>query len=367
MSRHAFYFVVDRNYYPICEVVCQRLLKLFDADIHIFLEDARLSELPLQHLESDKVHRHLNLLSPLAPQGLPTDANWPEVVYLRIFAPHFLSEYDRIVYLDTDIMPVMSNSFIWEVPLPNGVGCVHDCAVYGNAPLAKRENDGLSPGETKKKWLESIGVNQWGYFNSGVLIIEPKIWIGTDWARALTDYVTKYRDLIAMFDQDFLNCILQGCWTELSPRYNFQYSIMNFGLEEILKPVFAHFSSRDKPWYGRHDPVVYDMEKVAFDFFSDGLVELGYDPTGFLRPQKRDFVSRLKIRLRRELSEKGIRTGKERRLLDQWSIDAGEVLKYLNDGRVEGRFADKIPVVSINQARERMRFDGKKLRSVLNH
>lgn len=363
MSSHAFFFVVDQAYFPICETISQELLRLFDADIHIFVEDTTLTELPKAHLTDPRVHHHLNRLTPFAPADLPTDAKWPVVVYLRIFAPQFLQDYDRVVYLDADIMPMRADPFLWEAPLPHGVGCVQDYAALTNAPYEKHESDNLPPAEKKKKWLRSIGVEKFEYFNSGVLVLTPELWVQKDWARDLSKYVAKYKDTIAMFDQDFLNCVLQGKWTDLSPRYNFQYSIMNFGLEKDLAPVFAHFSTGDKPWFGRHAPDIRDLEHVACDFFSKGLADLGYDALAFRRPQRRDLLSRLKIRLRRGLSEMGMMPRKERKLRHQRSEDVTEVVDYLNRARTDGRFADKILEVSVERASTGLRFDGKKLRS----
>ncbi|MDK3074953.1 glycosyltransferase [Sedimentitalea sp. JM2-8] len=363
MSRHAFYFVVDRGYFPLCETISQELLRLFDADIHIFVEDTTLTELPKVHLTDLRVHHHLNRLTPCAPSDLPTDAKWPVVVYLRIFAPQFLLDYDRVVYLDADIMPMRADPFLWEAPLPGGVGCVQDYAALDNAPTAKRGADSLSPTEKKKRWLRSIGVEQFEYFNSGVLILTPKLWVQTDWARELSNYVAKYKDTIAMFDQDFLNCYLQGKWTDFSPRYNFQYSIMNFGLEKDLVPIFAHFSTGDKPWFGRHAANIRDLDKVACDFFTKGLSDLGYEASAFRRPQRRDLFSRLKIRFRRRLSEMGMMPRKERKLRRQWAENTRVMVDYLNRARREGRFADNIPEVSVERSSTCLRFDGKTLRS----
>lgn len=365
MSRYAFYFVVDKNYYPICETISQELLKLFDADVHIFVEDATLSELPTAHLTDPRVCCHLNRLTPFAPVSLPTSSKWPIVVYLRLFAPQFLQDYDRVVYLDSDIMPMRSDKALWEVPLQQGIGCVQDCAVLHNAPFAKQEPDNLAPSEKKRKWLRTIGVEQFEYFNSGMLLLRPSLWIRTDWAQALADYVARYKDGIAMFDQDFLNCHFQGKWTDLSPRFNFQYSIMNYGLEDQLKPIFVHFSTGDKPWFGRFADNIRDLDYLGYEFFTRGLDELGYDAQAFYHPQHRDPVSRLKIRIRRELSMMGVMPPKERKLRRDWSKYAKELVDYLNTARIEGRFADEIPEVSLDKAETRLRFDGKKLRSEL--
>ncbi|AWI50652.1 glycosyltransferase family 8 protein [Actinobacillus porcitonsillarum] len=103
------------------------------------------------------------------------------------------------------------------------------------------------------------------YFNSGVLLINNKLWQEYDLFEHLIQTTKAYPKVI-YGDQDILNILLKNKWEILSNVYNYQTGVMygslpvnkNLSNEEILEkyqkqakevqPKIIHYTSKYKPW-----------------------------------------------------------------------------------------------------------------------
>lgn len=352
MSRHAFFLTVDCGYLPLGLGLGKRLADQWGCDVHVFLEDAGADA--SQGGSQGAVSVHVNRLAGLRPTGLPVTRNWPAVVYDRIFAPRFLSGYDRLIYLDADIYPLAPAPEVLSVPLSHGLGAVQDSASVGYSPHGT--------GLTRDAWRASIGLLSERYFNSGVLVIDPQAWNRIDFAAGLDRFVARHGQAVRMPDQDFLNWQFQDRWTELSPRFNFQKGLFNYGYEPLFPPVFLHFSSFQKPWLGPDCP---DSVQGQFhEPFRRMIRQAGQQPDCVARPLRPSWPRRCRKAVRRTLSRAGLPPGKERRLRDEWHQRAALLHAGITEDLRRGRYADGPRNATPPDAMPRpdLTFDGQYLR-----
>lgn len=347
----AFYLIVDGRYLPIALGLSRRLVFLWGLHVHIFLEDQEFTVSP----QTDEgVFVHLNQLNGLRPSKLPETHNWPAIVYDRVFAPKFLEDYDRLIYLDADIYPLAVDRSILTAELPSGIGAVQDTASIGFSPHAAKLN--------RADWCASIGLTSDRYFNSGVLIIDRKTWSQIDFSVELRNYMSLYADAVKMPDQDFLNYLFQGKWAEFSPAINYQKALFNYGYEITFPPVFLHFSSFQKPWIKPDSP--YSAQGQFFKPFQKLISDIGYDPKSVQNSRKDSAFRRGRKALRAFLSRCGIKTGKERRQRQEWQNRAAHLAADYQSDLTSRLYCDTT-LKELDLIEPDLSFDGQYLRRSL--
>jgi lipopolysaccharide biosynthesis glycosyltransferase len=146
---------------------------------------------------------------------------------------HIKERYDRILYLDCDIMVIESLSTLFQINL------------QGNTAAAVA--DLMKPWKGNHDRLKELGVSFGNYFNSGVILFDmskanaSRIWERTEselerraWRRA---------------DQDVLNKVLASQWLRLPIKWNFTNP---FHYRKSIKPAIVHFAGGGfggRPWY----------------------------------------------------------------------------------------------------------------------
>ena len=351
--RTAFYITVDDGYLGIGLAQAKRLHALWGIDVHVFIEGA--GGIERDETGTGGIFVHRNLMHDMIPSELPSTESWPRIVYGRIFAPLLLGQYDRLVYLDADIFPMVAASEILDLEMPGGLAAVQDGATINGAPH--------SAGDDRARWKQSIGLNSDRYFNAGVMILDQKMWAQVDFARELLDYMAKHGTSARMQDQDFLNCFFQDRWTELSPRFNYQKAHFNYGYERVFPPVFLHFSSFQKPWLQPDS-----LDSVHGQFFApyqEMFAQAGVDYRDYLRRRPESALRKLRTRIRDMLTRNGIQTSKERRQREEWDRKSDAIFVGLSADAQQNRYAD-MQFTLAEKPTPRLSFDGRYLRRALD-
>jgi lipopolysaccharide biosynthesis glycosyltransferase len=158
---------------------------------------------------------------------IPVDKSaFPLTVYLRIFSPYVIDQdADKLIYLDVDTIVQDDISKLWNMPLGNhiigaiqDVGKTMDCQ-WGGVPNYKE----LGFEATTK------------YFNSGVLLIDPKKWRAGKISNEVITTLSKYKEHVKLADQYGMNVVFGNKWLELDPKWNW------FAFKEDEKPSLVHF------------------------------------------------------------------------------------------------------------------------------
>jgi UDP-glucose/galactose:(glucosyl)LPS alpha-1,2-glucosyl/galactosyltransferase len=194
----------------------------------------------------------------------------PPAAYFRLLAGELLPpEVTKVIYLDADIVVMGDLSGLWNVEM-NGNLAMAVPDAYAKAFHLGRIS--------RVMFSEEIRFDlQTPYFNTGVLLIDVEGWrrekVGERTLRLLADY----RKDLRFYDQDALNCALQGRCGVLDLTWNFHELpdclflwdasfYRKAGLQEATpEPQVVHFIARAKPWMAR---CFYLKTDVFRDYFS---------------------------------------------------------------------------------------------------
>ena len=347
----AIYLVSDERFMLVALAQAERLAEQWGCDVHVFLEDERLSSAP--RVGSARVRVHLNEICATLPEGVPLSGKWPKVVYSRNHVPDLLDGYDRLLYLDVDILPLKADESLWDIEIPGGLGAVADAATLHRGPL--------DTGLPRDRWLDGIGVKSGRYFNSGMLLIEPRKWDAARIHAALSDYF-RGRQVRAIKSQDFLNHLYDGQWTELSPRWNFQPPLFELGLESQIDPVFLHFCNRIKPWFFPGFPGASGQRAEHENAFFEMILSAGIAPKDVAEMDEYRSGRQARKAIRAFLARIGIRSGRQRAEMTSWNERSSRIGQYLLEQVNAGSFADSIPHGTSRPTPRSLRFDGQSVR-----
>lgn len=177
--------------------------------------------------------------------------------YLRLFIPSaFVADYDRILYLDADIM------------LRGGdLSKLLDVALIGDHPIAAVRTSHQRTGLHKQMpEFKALGLKPAPYFNAGVMVIDVKKWENADSLSRALDVIAAHPQALVMHDQSVLNILFRNNWSELPVVWNWQYAGRFSYLLESFDPFLLHFAGKLKPWntFGGEFPPKYADAYRAF-------------------------------------------------------------------------------------------------------
>lgn len=187
-----------------------------------------------------------------------------KVAYGRFFIGECLPCESKCLYLDTDLIICTDLQELYETQL-NGAtaACVPDLPVrVGNQNRLTYIQETLALKDPAR------------YFNSGVMLIDLKLWNGRGIGNKAVQLAIDMSDIIRFHDQDILNMILEDDWLAVEPRWNTtQYEAdSNFG-NGIL-----HLTGSRKPWH-----LDYSLSfKSKFFEILDRTAYAGQRPQNFL-------------------------------------------------------------------------------------
>lgn len=169
-------------------------------------------------------------------------------MYKLLLAGHFAGRYDKILYLDADVV------------IHDEVGAIFALDT-GAFPLAAVPSGRLWGGwnsdevQTRDAHCRALGMTEpYHYINSGVLLIDTAKWNREDLGARTLQFVRENPELCKLPDEDALNAILDGRQAEISPLWNMRGSAWGHReIRDVMRPVIIHYDGPKKPWklFGR--------------------------------------------------------------------------------------------------------------------
>ncbi|MBQ4116043.1 MAG: glycosyltransferase family 8 protein [Clostridia bacterium] len=154
------------------------------------------------------------------------------VTYYRLFIASLFPQYEKIVYLDCDLVVLGDISELYNISLGNNIlGAVADQHV-GNT------------NEFRVYAERAIGVNPDTYFNAGVLVINLNKFRNDNIEEKFVELITKYDFDLLDPDQAYLNYLCQGKIYMLPSSWN--KVPMPFACKSEKNIV--HYALYKKPW-----------------------------------------------------------------------------------------------------------------------
>ena len=154
-------------------------------------------------------------------------------IYFRLFIPTLFPEYDKAIYLDSDIVLNRDIADMFNVEIGNNyLGAVLDETVFTNKDFIYYVN-------------EALDVSEKQYFNSGVLIMNLKKFRDNDIENDFYNWVNSYNFGTVAPDQDYLNCISKNKVKYLELGWNKMPLGQNLPDEKLY---LIHYNMFFKPW-----------------------------------------------------------------------------------------------------------------------
>ena len=171
-----------------------------------------------------------------------------ELTYYRLLLPGLLPRERKILYLDSDLLVRGDLAPLWETDLAGRpTAAVRDILISTTlSHIPRHETVGLDPDAP--------------YFSAAVLLMDLDAWRGRKIGQRTIAFIAAHPECIRWWDQDGLNAVSNGDWTEVDPRWNvYAESARLLGWEapserkeEIERLVaeqrILHFATRYKPW-----------------------------------------------------------------------------------------------------------------------
>lgn len=154
-------------------------------------------------------------------------------IYFRLFIPAMFPEYDKGIYLDSDVVVEGDISKLYETDLEgNLIGACKDLSIREIEPFMVYVE-------------QSVGVDRMKYINSGVLLMDLKRLREAELDRRFLELYTTYHfDSIAP-DQDYINAMCYGKIYDLPEEWDI---MPNENRDIISNPQLIHYNLFAKPW-----------------------------------------------------------------------------------------------------------------------
>ena len=240
------FFTIDDGYAPYLHVALITLIKNASKDrrykiivVYQELNEENRNNLaklvedyPNFEMEFKFMKQSLDMITDRIENRLRSDY-FTMTIYFRIFIPDMYPEYDKAIYIDSDIIVPGDISELYDTDMhDNLIGVVTDGSV-NDVP------------ELQRYMTESLGLKLGDYFNSGMLLMNMKELRNVHLAEHFLYLLNKYHFDCVAPDQDYLNSMCYGkieyldsCWDAMPNRNK----------PEIENPKIIHYNLFDKPW-----------------------------------------------------------------------------------------------------------------------
>jgi len=160
---------------------------------------------------------------------------YSKTTYFRLFLPNLYPQYDKVIYLDSDIVVLGDIAELYNVDITDKL-------------LAAAPDDAVQSKRVFQEYVERVvgTVSYKKYFNAGILVMN------LDEMRKI-DFQTKFLYLLGTIkftvaqDQDYLNRLCKGRIKLISDNWNKMPIFESEGGEDEIKLI--HFNMAYKPWH----------------------------------------------------------------------------------------------------------------------
>lgn len=160
-------------------------------------------------------------------------------IYFRIFIPELFPQYDKGIYLDSDMIVTSDISRLFEIDLgDNLIGATRDQVIYSRELF-------------KNYTTLGVGVHYTKYFNSGMLLMNLSQMRSIRLEEQFIDMFNTYHFDVVCPDQDYLNVLCYGKVMLLDIGWN----KMSVDTDYDGVPHIIHYNMFNKPW--QYDGVPY--------------------------------------------------------------------------------------------------------------
>ncbi len=236
-------FAVDDNYSPFLSVALRSIVDNASSNnfYSIFILNTGISDTNRNKLcvyNSDNVKINFvdvaDCMGKMDKEKIHLRDYYTKAIYYRIFIPSLFPQYDKILYLDCDLVVLED--------IANFYNCELDNKILGVVP-----EETMTQFDVFGVYSEKVlGVDRNKYFNSGVLLINCKEFISEHIEEKFIMYMSVQEFKVAP-DQDYLNVLCKDKVKYFSVGWNkTPFLDMDFN-DSLLKLI--HYKLNFKPWH----------------------------------------------------------------------------------------------------------------------
>lgn len=203
-------------------------------------------------------------------------------IYFRLFIPTMFPEYDRGIYIDSDVILNADIAELFDTDIgENFIGACADLSVSDVPELAA--------------YMErAVGVDRHSYINSGVLLMNLRLLREAKLDGHFLSLLNRYHfDCIAP-DQDYLNAMCHGRIFYLDERWD---AMPNDRRQSLEDAKLIHYNLFSKPWC--YDGIQYGELFWKYAEVSGYIDEIRAFKAGYGEEQKRSDAKCLELLIRR--------------------------------------------------------------------
>lgn len=261
MNTIPIFFTIDDGYAPFLSVALNSAIKNSSKDrkykaIILYQELSEENRKKLVSLKTDNfsiefvpMESGLESITDRMSNRLRCDY-FTLTIYFRLFIPKMFPEYDKGIYIDSDVVLTSDIAELFETDIgDNYIAACTDLSVADVPPLVKYME-------------QAVGVKAKEYINSGVLLMNLKklreVKIDEHFLELLNTY---HFDCIAP-DQDYLNAICNGNIYYIDEIWD---TMPNENKSPLENAKLIHYNLFSKPWC--YDDIQYG--EIFWDYAED--------------------------------------------------------------------------------------------------
>lgn len=239
-------FATDDNFAPCCSVAIASLIANRDPErsyaIHVLYDDLSQEHRDrLGSMAAENVTVECVSIKPFVDEkALYITKRYTRAIYFRFYAADALPQYDKLVYLDSDLV------------LFGDVGELFDTDMEGNwlCGVVNYKSTGDEKRSKEEYLAGTLGITPEEYINSGVLLMNLKAFRQEKLGQRCVQFLQEHTELRWM-DQDALNAVCKGRIGYLDIVWNknqYYYEDEREDGLDVSGTKLLHYLNRDKPW-----------------------------------------------------------------------------------------------------------------------
>ena len=246
------FFTIDDSYAPFNAVAIKSLLenasKNYSYKIVIIYQDLNQENIEkIKSLETDNSEIEfypqkdgLELITERDENKLRCDY-FTLTIYFRLFIADMFPEYDKGIYIDSDIVVPGDISELYNIDLGNNlIGASTDHSIQDVPELIN--------------WMENgIGIKKQEYINSGVLLLNLKLLRKSNFSQKFLKLLNDFHFDTVAPDQDYINAMCNGKILYINEAWDV---MPNKAKPAFKNPKLIHYNLFDKPWC--YDNIQYE-------------------------------------------------------------------------------------------------------------
>ena len=265
MDSIKIFSVIDEKYVSYMGVLISNIKSLSSKEklyeyivVHKNMPDKEINTIEKMSSKNFRV-RTLNISKYLENIKLPLDKKG-EGIFYRIFAPSIFSQYDKILYLDIDLVVLEDIANLYEKNIDKyELAAVNDIFIINKNTNTFHKDKYCKHIEYYNEELSMFNLDK--YFNSGIMLMNLKLMRQNHTEENIISMFDKYSNLL-YHDQDFLNkyyydkrdrvLFLDCSYNFLNEFIPYQNELSQELYEQYIQAKqhikIRHYVSPKKPW-----------------------------------------------------------------------------------------------------------------------